>query len=81
VTPNRTTPQSPLAGATPSQKGSDMFDSIRKQIVRFNLVREDGQAMAEYALILALVALAVIVAITLLGTDISNEFNSIASKL
>ena len=58
-----------------------MFAAITKHLIRFNLAREEGQAMAEYGLILALVALAVITAITLLGNDISAEFNKIAGQL
>jgi pilus assembly protein Flp/PilA len=46
------------------------------------LFREDtGQGLAEYALILVLVALAVIVAITALGTQIASVFNNIVVKL
>lgn len=58
-----------------------MFAAITKHLIRFNLAREEGQAMAEYGLILALVALAVILAITTLGKDISNEFNTISGSL
>ena len=51
----------------------------------WNLLRplrdEKGQDLAEYALILALVAIAVIVAITVLRTQISAVFNSIATSL
>jgi pilus assembly protein Flp/PilA len=42
---------------------------------------EDGQSMAEYALILALIAVVVITALTLLGTNIGTKFNSICSSL
>jgi pilus assembly protein Flp/PilA len=47
----------------------------------FQVEREDGQTLAEYALILALIALVVVGAITLLGGDISNLFESIGSKI
>ena len=43
--------------------------------------REEGQALVEYALILALVSLAAVVALTTLGTKITGVFNSINSKL
>ncbi len=43
--------------------------------------REDGQAMAEYGLILALIAVVVLVALTLLGTNISNLFQGLAGEL
>jgi pilus assembly protein Flp/PilA len=43
--------------------------------------REDGQALAEYALILALVAVFCIGALTALGGSISGTLNSIASAI
>ena len=43
--------------------------------------REEGQALVEYALILALVSLAAVVALTALGGKITGVFNSINSKL
>ena len=42
--------------------------------------REDGQAMVEYALILALVSIAAIVALTTLGTKVKTAFETINSK-
>jgi pilus assembly protein Flp/PilA len=45
------------------------------------LNREDGQGMAEYGLILALVAIVVIVALTLLGTTISSVFADVAGSM
>jgi Flp pilus assembly pilin Flp len=42
---------------------------------------ESGQDLAEYALLIALIALAVIVAVALLGSRISNVFNTIGSTL
>ena len=43
--------------------------------------RDEGQALVEYALILALVSLAAVVALTTLGGKISGVFNSINSQL
>ena len=42
--------------------------------------RQDGQAMAEYALILALVALAAIAAVTVLGLAISSSVQNLVSS-
>jgi pilus assembly protein Flp/PilA len=39
---------------------------------------ERGQGLAEYALILALIAVVVIAAVTLLGTNINNILSTIA---
>ena len=42
---------------------------------------ESGAAAAEYALILALIAVFIITALGALGNGISNTFNSINAKL
>ena len=39
--------------------------------------REEGQAMVEYALILALVSVAAVTVLSTLGTKVSTIFNSI----
>jgi Flp pilus assembly pilin Flp len=43
--------------------------------------RDEGQTMAEYAVVLAVVTLLVIGAITLLSTNIGNEITKIAGIL
>jgi pilus assembly protein Flp/PilA len=45
------------------------------------LRREDGQGLVEYGLILMLVALAAIVGLEALGTDVSSMFKEIGEKL
>lgn len=42
---------------------------------------ESGQDLAEYAILIGLIALAVIVAVQLLGGTISNIFNAIGTTL
>lgn len=42
---------------------------------------EEGQDLAEYALLIALIALVVIAAVTLLGVQIQTVFNNIATAL
>lgn len=42
---------------------------------------ESGQDLAEYALLIALIAIVVIAAVTLLGGNISTVFNNIAAEL
>lgn len=51
------------------------------QLFNALLIDESGQDLAEYAILIGLIALAVIVAVRLLGTTISNVFNSIGSTL
>lgn len=46
-----------------------------------NVEREDGQTMAEYALILTAVAVVVFAAAGLLGTQISTAFDGIRTSL
>ncbi|HEV7604152.1 MAG TPA: hypothetical protein VGO15_04240 [Candidatus Limnocylindrales bacterium] len=42
---------------------------------------EDGQGLAEYALILALIAIVAIVALLFLGTQVSSKLSIIGSTL
>jgi Flp pilus assembly pilin Flp len=43
--------------------------------------RQDGQAMVEYALILALVSIVAIAMLNLIGTDVNLVFNNVATRL
>ena len=45
------------------------------------LMNEEGQGMVEYGLIIALVAVVVIAANTLLGNGVRNKFNQITTNL
>jgi pilus assembly protein Flp/PilA len=51
-----------------------------KMFVAF-LLDESGQDLAEYAILIGLIALAVLLAVTLLGTTISNIFSDIGTTL
>ncbi|MDX1624434.1 MAG: Flp family type IVb pilin [Gemmatimonadota bacterium] len=42
---------------------------------------ESGQDLAEYALLIALIAIVVIAAVTLLGQNIQTVFNDIAAAI
>jgi pilus assembly protein Flp/PilA len=43
--------------------------------------REEGATMVEYGLMVALIAIAAIVAVTLVGTNIDGLFNRVAGEL
>ena len=45
------------------------------------LQKEEGQGLAEYALIIVLVSIAVVVALGLVGDEINTVFTSIQQKL
>jgi len=45
------------------------------------LEREEGQALVEYALIIALIALLAVGGLTLAGQNVNSMFSSIADKL
>jgi len=49
--------------------------------IKANAKREEGQAMAEYGLILALIAVVVIVAVTAIGTNLNAKFNAVGNAL
>ena len=51
------------------------------QWIKDNYKREEGQAMAEYGIILALIAAICITAIGFLGKDILNTLNSLVGQL
>ncbi len=51
----------------------ETIDAFRK--------REEGQTMAEYGVVLAVITLAVIVALGALSGKIGDAFNAVASKL
>jgi pilus assembly protein Flp/PilA len=42
---------------------------------------EDGAALAEYGLLVALIAVVCVVAVTALGTQVSTAFSKIASNI
>ena len=53
-----------------------LFASLRARVAR-----EEGQTMAEYGVVLAVIALAVIVAFTALSGGISHAINNVANVL
>ena len=51
------------------------------ELIRLQLRREDGQTMTEYGVLLALIAVVVIVALLVLGPQISGVFSKVGSQL
>lgn len=43
--------------------------------------REDGAAAVEYGLLVGLIAVAIIITVTLLGSKLNTLFNSVATRL
>jgi pilus assembly protein Flp/PilA len=58
---------------------SKLNEAVAALVSRFD--REDGQALAEYGLLLALIAVVCILALTALGLAISGTLGSITGAL
>jgi Flp pilus assembly pilin Flp len=71
-------PPSGTFGISTLTKEGVVFGSILRPV---RLAREDGQTMAEYAVILAVIAIGVIVAITALSGGISDAIDKVTSVL
>jgi pilus assembly protein Flp/PilA len=54
---------------------------LRDRVKNFLVRREEGASLVEYALLVALIALACIAAIGLLGNNIANAFNNIGATV
>jgi pilus assembly protein Flp/PilA len=58
---------------------------LRQYILLQTMLRsrrdERGATAVEYGLMVALIAVAIIVAVTLIGTNLTSMFNSVGSKL
>ena len=55
--------------------------SAKGQTLKDRLGREDGVTAVEYALIAALIAVAIILAVTFLGGAIKDVFTTVGSKM
>jgi pilus assembly protein Flp/PilA len=58
---------------------NNLFDLVT--IFTTRLRREDGQTMAEYGILIAVIALVVVIAAITLGGSISSLFGSTSGKL
>jgi Flp pilus assembly pilin Flp len=61
-------------------KGSGNLLELYAQL-RARLAREDGQTMAEYAVVLAVIAIGIFVALGILSGAISGALSSVASTI
>jgi pilus assembly protein Flp/PilA len=62
------------------QKGNEMHNFRKTVRCWFSLDSESGVTAIEYGLIASLIALAIIVAVTLVGTNLAGLFTYIAGK-
>jgi pilus assembly protein Flp/PilA len=71
------------SGAPVLAKGGESIVSFTDlyTYLRARFVREEGQTMAEYGVVLAVIALTVIVAFTALSGGISNAINNVTKVL
>ncbi|HET8805619.1 MAG TPA: Flp family type IVb pilin [Gaiellales bacterium] len=58
-----------------------MRDFIVELAARLQTEREDGQAMVEYGLILALVSVVAVVALGNIGIGVNGAFNTVVNNL
>jgi len=63
------------------RKGGTMRHPMWIKVLVQNLKSKDGVTAIEYGLIAALIAVAIIVAVTLVGTNLQLTFNMIAGHL
>jgi pilus assembly protein Flp/PilA len=63
------------------QAGKASAARLVKAVNKFVTGREEGATLAEYGLLLALIAVVCIAAITILGTKISSMFVSVAGSI
>lgn len=68
-------------GGGESNMWTKLSQFARSLVVKAQLVREEGQALVEYGLILGLIAVAAIAALLLLGEDVTKVFEKITTEL
>jgi pilus assembly protein Flp/PilA len=71
--------EEPLNSIRPN--GRNKPQEVTIMLLRRLLVEDEGQTLVEYGLLVALIALVVIAALTLLGQKIANTFNTINEHL
>jgi pilus assembly protein Flp/PilA len=63
--------------------GDQMFLRLRAMVdgLRYRVVQERGATAVEYALMVALIAVVIIAAVTLLGNNASTKFSEVATAV
>jgi Flp pilus assembly pilin Flp len=66
-----------------STGGNDMTDTLNSLYIRLTTLAksEDGQTMAEYGIILVVIALVAVVGFTTLGGEIQKALDAVAAKV
>ena len=58
-----------------------IFARLQDARLRVRLGREEGQALVEYALILALISIVAVVALGVIGVNVTDKLNFISSSI
>jgi pilus assembly protein Flp/PilA len=60
----------------------NFFEQLFAEVTRGVSIRDErGQTFVEYALLIGFIAIVALVAVQLLGTNVSSLFNSVANNL
>jgi Flp pilus assembly pilin Flp len=81
--PKRFSAKTGSAASLQESKGGEMQMTLRDwfTILRAHAQRQEGQTMAEYAVVLTLITLGVVAVITTLGGNIATKLGAVASDL
>ena len=60
---------------------STVYAAAKKAVDKYLIRQEEGATLAEYGLLLALIAVVCIAAITTLGTKISTMYSTVAGSI
>ncbi len=58
-----------------------LSDGVQSAYAWFKVESEDGVAAIEYGLLAALIAVVIVTAVTLVGTNLSGVFNAVSASI
>jgi pilus assembly protein Flp/PilA len=64
-----------------SEQNSNPTEEVMKALLTRFVKEEEGATAIEYGLIAALIAVAIILAITAVGTSLTSVFNTVSTKV